>query len=229
MPARTAAGYLTITSVSNVPTAIAEHGHAIAAPALRELTCERLDSRARGTGVRHPGHPMMRRERDVDDPPSRSRCECQLMRGLSHVQHPLDIQPRDGAPPLRGDQLGGAEELPAGVVDEQVEPRVALEHSADHPPRVGTLANVADDRAHPLGLRPDHPANLSSSLSEHILPPPGNRHARAAARELERGRLAEPGPAAGDERARPIKHLAREDRRHGTADIWPNACLCPNA
>jgi hypothetical protein len=122
----------------------------------------------------------------------------------------LTIEPPARAPALRGDQLGRTEELPAGVVDEQVQSPGALQRLADKPARVVGLADVADQR---VNVAARDAGNLLGRLGEHVLAAPGDRHGCAATRELQRRRLAQSRAAARHQRRLPAKQSALEDRR----------------
>ena len=72
-----------------------------------------------------------------------------------------DVEPRDGAPALRLDRLGGREVLAAGVVDERVEAAAALEREADDPLGVA----VARGRRRRRRCRPSSAAVAASTSS----------------------------------------------------------------
>ena len=57
----------------------------------------------------------------------------------------VHVQPVHGAEPLRGDLVGGGEELAAGVVDQHVEAPVALGHGVEQRVDLLGLAHVALD------------------------------------------------------------------------------------
>ena len=82
--------------------------------------------------------------------PAPAGSERELERRLGHVQHALHVQPPHRPPALRRDQLRRAEELPARVVDEQVQAAVALEHRARS--AALRLAALADVARHPVDL-----------------------------------------------------------------------------
>jgi len=65
--------------------------------------------------------------------------------GVGHEPRTFEVQPHDGAEPLGRDRLGRGEELPAGVVDQQVDAAAALEdggHEALDVPLVADVARV---------------------------------------------------------------------------------------
>ena len=78
-------------------------------------------------GVDHPRHPVVRGEGDADDLPPSLRDEGLRRDRVGHVPGALDVELGDRAEALRRDRLGRGEELAAGVVDEHVDPAVALE------------------------------------------------------------------------------------------------------
>ena len=92
-------------------------------------------------GMDHARHPIVGREGDADDLAAALRDERLGRRGVGHLPGPLHVQLDHRAKALRRDRLGRAEELAAGVVDEQVEPPVALEEAVEE--RVDRLL-VAD-------------------------------------------------------------------------------------
>src|SRR5206468_3079491 len=79
------------------------------------------DGGAGGAGVDHPGHPIVRREGDADHLSPALRDERPRRRGVGHLPGALHVQLDHRPKPLRGDRLGRAQELAAGVVDEDVE------------------------------------------------------------------------------------------------------------
>ncbi len=137
--------------------------------------------------------------------------EREVVGGFGHVEHAFDVQPPHRPPALRHDQLGGAEELAAGVVDEQVELSAALEHLADHAPGIVALADVALDDAHVPHGDSNGRGDLLGGLREHVGAASGDRHRGAAARELERGGLTQAGSAACHECNLAREHPGRED------------------
>ena len=81
---------------------------------------------------------------------------------------------------------------------------VALQRTRHHPLRLLALADVAGD---PVRRR----ADLRDGLLQHLAAAPGDHDRRAAARQLERGRLAQAGAAAGHERDLAVQQAGRED------------------
>src|SRR5262249_38279522 len=74
----------------------------------------------------------------------------------------------------------------------------------------GTLADVAGDPRATL-------AELGGGGFEHLGPAAGDHNLSAAARQFGRRRLAQVGPATGDDRATPLQRAVGEDARgrHG--------------
>ncbi len=145
-----------------------------------------------------------------------------LDRRLGHVQHPLHVQPPHRAPALGGYALGGGEVLAARVVYEDVQPAAPLDHRLDQPlASAGSRTSAATQSAGPLPSAPSVPAPAVMSSAQPTPAPisrtclvaassvsarrPAIVTARAAPRELDRGRLAQPRPAARHER-----HLAAQ-------------------
>ena len=188
-----------------------DHRDAVVGPGGGELAREPLDRGARGTRVRHAGQPVMRRERDVDDRPAAGRPHRPLGRRLGHAQRPVDVEAPHGVPALGLDRLGGGEVLAAGVVDEQIQPAVALEHGVHEPGRVGVLADVAGRRRAAL-------ADVGGCGLEDLGPPPGQHDVGATGRQLASRGPPEPGPSTGDQRRPSGQHVRAEDlggERHG--------------
>ena len=109
--------------------------------------------------------------------------------------------------PFGGDRLGRAQELAAGVVDQQVEPAVPLDHAVEE--RVDGLV-VADVEG--LGLGRCRPRlDRRDRLLERLGAAPAADHRRAQPGELERGRPAEPRARAGDDADLPVEQPWGED------------------
>ena len=118
----------------------------------------------------------------------------QLVGGLAHRQRAADVEPVDRVPALGRDPLGRNEVLPAGVVEQDVEPA--------HGDRARPGRSARRHRDSRMSPRPRSSARRSrppprSSTSARR---PGDHHPRAAARELGGRRLPEVGAAAGDQR-----------------------------
>ena len=124
-----------------------------------------LDGGPRGAGVDHPGHAHVRRDGDAHDLAAPLRDE-RLGRGrVGHLPGALDVELDHRAEALRRDRLRGAHELPAGIVHQQVEAAVALEHPVEervHSPR---RRGCRAARASALPPAPATSATISSSGS----------------------------------------------------------------
>jgi hypothetical protein len=101
--------------------------NAVVRPVPRKLARDRLDDGASRARVGHGGHSVVRGDGHVYDRPPAGGPHRQLVGGLAHRQGASDVQALDRAPALRHDRLGGDEVLAAGVVEEEVEPAVAIE------------------------------------------------------------------------------------------------------
>ena len=143
----------------------------------------------------------MRRERDVDDGAATCREEGQVGGEPRHALRRPDVEPRHRPPALALDRLGGSEVLAARVVDERVEPAAALEREAQDPLGVGGLAHVARDVME---------VELRRGRGQHLLAPPADHYLGAAAAQLGRGRLPEPGSAARDQHGAPRERAVGE-------------------
>src|SRR3978361_790912 len=112
--------------------------------------------------------------------------------------------------PFAAISSAGPNTLPAGVVDEQVEPPVALEHGADHPPRIAGIANVTDNRAH-LGAHAHAPPHAPPRRAPP--PPAGTRRPPAPPRPPRpSSRQAPPPPQAREPRQQPQRAHPRAAR-----------------
>jgi len=186
-----------------------DDGDASLAPFLRELTGEPLDRGARRARVHHRRHPVMRRDRDVDDRPSGGP-EAVLHDGARHLHRPVDVQPHDGPPPLCRDVLRRDEVLAARVVDQHVQPPVALHGRLDDALCVRRLADVTgNDGAALADLLGGSLENLGAATGDHDRPSAGD--------DLERRRLPQVRPATGDQDDPSRERTGGEDlrgRRH---------------
>ena len=226
------------------------HGDAAIGPAIRQFAGQCLDRRPRRAGVRHAGHAVMRGQGHVDDPaptsapgrrPTRAllgspgiprsphehvllvySAHAQLDHSLGHVQHPVHVQPPHRPPALGDDGLGGSEVLASGVVDENVQPAMALDRCTHEPLGFPALAHVPRNpvdlthspiahtppttRAHADLRDPIHRGlagrrvDLRHRAFQHLRAPAGNHDPCSAPRELDRRGLAQPRPAAGHQR-----------------------------
>jgi hypothetical protein len=118
---------------------------------------------------------------------------------------PLDVELHHGAKALGGDVLGGGEELAAGVVDEQVDPAVALQRLVDQTLHLIILADVAsvgaDASVGPQG----------GGLDQRLGTAAGDNHLGTQRGELQRGHAAEPRSSAGDDRDLAVENAVAED------------------
>ena len=113
------------------------------------LLRQRLDRGARGSGVGHGREPLVGGDGDVDDRPA-GRAHGQVVGGLGHRQRPGHVESLHGVPSLGGDGLGRDEVLAAGVVEQEVQPAVALQRPGDDRLSPGALADVARHPRAPL-------------------------------------------------------------------------------
>ena len=103
---------------------------------------------------------------------------------ISHV--PSTFRRMTVRKPFGRDVLGGRHVLAAGVVDEQVDLAVALEHRVHERLDLVLLADVA-------GVCLDAPAvGLRRGLLQRLLAPAADHHSRAERRQLERAGAPEP-------------------------------------
>ena len=126
---------------------------------------------------------------------------------MGHQPGAGDVELDDGPEALRADRLGGAEELPAGVVDERVDAPVALEDPVDE--AVDGLL-VADVERLVLGLAAER-LDRGNHLRDRLLAPPAADDGRA-----EPARARAPSPCRGRYRRR---RRCRPGRRAGRAQI----------
>ncbi len=97
--------------------------------------------------------------------PARLRDERLGRRGVGHLPGALDVELDDGAKALRRDRLGGAEELPAGVVDEQVDAAVALERLRRTAPSTASSSRMSSGDASAV---PPGRSTSAASLLERL-------------------------------------------------------------
>ena len=137
-------------------------------------------------------------------PPAGRIASSTAVRAISSV--PPTFSRVTACQPFARDRLRRHEVLPAGVVDEHVEPAVALEAGAHDPLRVGRLADVAD---HEGGAG----ADLLGRRREHFLAAAGDHDAGAARGEFARGGLAETRASARDERHTFVQNAFRKHQQ----------------
>ena len=202
-------------SVSNWPAASAQslmpwRAHSIASVLIMFSTAARA-----APGVDHPGHAVVRREGDAQDLAAALRDERLGCRGMRHQPGSEDVQLDHRPESLRRDRLGRAQELAAGVVDEDVDSAVAIDHAIEH--RVDRLV-VAD--VHRLGLRrAAQRADGRRGFLDRLGAAPAADDGRSQAPELERGRPAKAGPGSR-KRRKPARRAGRA-RRCGSARARP--------
>jgi hypothetical protein len=159
---------------------------------------------ARRTGVRHRRHSVVWRDRDVHDRAGSGWPHRQAMGDLRHRQRAADVQPLDRTPALRGDPLGGHEVLAARVVEQQVEPAVAIQNRANDPLGFRSFADV------PAGVSAAF-TDLGDGVRQDLLAATGDHDRRAAAGQLGRGRLAQVRTPAGDQRDPAVEGVGCEN------------------
>ena len=120
---------------------------------------------------------------------------------------PLNVETHHGAKALRRDVLGQRHVLPAGVVHEQVDAAVPIEHPVDQSLHVLLLADVA------LGGLTASAVRSRRGLLERLEPASTHHHGRAARRQLQGAGAAEPAAAAAHDRDLTLKQARREDLR----------------
>src|ERR1700761_755128 len=127
---------------------------------------------------------------------------------MRHQPRPRHVQLDDGAEAFRRDRLGGREELAAGVVDEDVEPPVALQQAVEESVDRVLLADVE-------GLVPERPRQARGErlrLGQRLRAPTAADHGRPEAHQLERRLPSQAGARPGDDAHHPLeqtvpKHL----------------------
>ena len=183
-------------------------------PEARPLDRERphhvLDRGAGGARVDHPRHPVVRGEGDADDLAALLRDERLGRDGVGHVPGALDVQLGDRAEALGRDRLGRGEELPAGVVDEQVDPPVALERRRRPSPRPPPRRGCRRRRASALPPTASTAACVSSSGSSRRPQPTTVAPSRASSRAVSRPI---PLPAPETRQTMPVEQAGSEDPR----------------
>ena len=128
---------------------------------------------------------------------------------MGHQPGALDVELDHRAEPLRGDRLGRAEELAAGVVDEDVEALVALEHAVEEEPDRVLLADVELLVLEGAGQA----GGQLGGLGERLRPAAAADHRGAEAHQLERRLAAEAAARPGDHADLAIEQTCPEDPR----------------
>ena len=118
---------------------------------------------------------------------------------MGHQPSALDVEPLHGAKALGGDVLRGGEKLAAGIVDEQIDAAVTIEHAGDQGIHLGLLADVAGCRGDAILGR------QGGGLAQGLGTAATDLHRRAEGGEFDGDGPAKAGPAARHER-----HLAVE-------------------
>ena len=111
--------------------------------------------------------------------------------------------------PFGADRLGRAEELAAGVVDEDVEAAVALQQAVEEAADRLLLADV--ERLVLEGAR--QPGGELRGLGQRLLAPPAGDDGGAEARQLQRRLPPEAAAGAGDDADLPLEQTVSEDPR----------------
>ena len=124
-----------------------------------------LDRRPGGTGVDHSRHAVVRREGHVDDRPRLLGDEGLGRGGVGHQPGPGHVQFDHGAEALRADHLGRAEELAAGVVDQDVDAAVLLNDPVEEARRSLLRPGCRGSRYSKLPGSPSASSAVSSSGS----------------------------------------------------------------
>jgi hypothetical protein len=157
----------------------------------------------------------MWREGHVDDlAATRARDHRPGGDGVAHQPSALDVQAHHRPEALRRDVLGGGHVLPAGVVHEQVDLAVLLEHLVHERSDLVLLADVAGMGPHTT------PVARGGGLLERLGPAPAHHHARPERRQLERAGAPQPGAATADDRHLPVEQSWLEELRgHRRASV----------
>ena len=133
----------------------------------------------------------------ASSPAAARRAHRQLDRVPRHQLRTAHVEPRDRAPALRLDRLRRYEVLAAGVVDQHVEPPVALEAEPDDPlgvlrltdvagtwdaegPISSTAATSTDSRRPAITTRAPQAASSRAAALPRPVPPPVTRITRSS-------------------------------------------------
>ncbi len=162
-----------------------------------------LDRGAGGAGVDHSRHAVVGREGDAEHLAAALRDEGLGRGGVGHQPGALDVELDHSAEAFRGDRLGRGEELAAGVVDEDVEPAVALEHAVEE--AVDRLLVADVERLVLEGAR--KALRQPRGLGQRLLAAPAADHGGAEARQLQRRLAPEAAAGAGDDADLPVEQV----------------------
>ena len=220
-PSTTGFGYLVISvSVAKWPAARAvslmpKRAHSIESTRVRFSTAARAAEECA-----MPGSPWWGESVTLTILPPRASGIIALVATAWVISHvPSTFRRMHRAEALRRDVLGRRHVLAAGVVDEQVDLAVALEHGVDERLDLVLLADVAGARldAAAVGLR--------GGLVERLLAPAADDHLGAERRQLERGGAAQARAASADDRHLPVEQTGLEELRgHRRASVTPARC-----
>ncbi len=130
-------------------------------------------------------------------------------RRVGHQPGPLHVQLDHGAEAFRRDRLGRGEELAAGVVDQHVEPAVALEQAVEE--AVDRLLVADVQRLEVEG--PGHAGGELRGLRQRLLAAAAADHGGAEAGQLQRRLPPEAAAGAGDDADLPLEQVGLEDPR----------------
>ena len=200
------AGYLRSDTVSKRPSATATTDTPCCGVVGRQLASERLDRRAGRARVGHRWHPVMRRDRHVDDCAGARIAHRELVRRRGHRERPVDVEAVNGPPALRGEALGRDHVLAAGVVEQEIDAPEELDRRVHDLLRAGRVADVGGHPRAPL-------TDLGRRLLEQVGAPSRDHDRRTAAHELLRRAPAEVRSAPGDDRDAPFERAVDEDAR----------------
>ena len=143
--------------MSNRPSATATTAMPWAPYTGRKLAGDRLDRGSGRARVGHRGHPVVRRDGDVDDRAGAGVAHRELVRGVAHRERPVDVEAMDGSPALGREGLGRDHVLAAGVVEHEIEAAEAFERGPDDLLSAGPLADI--------GRRPEQRSPISAAAS----------------------------------------------------------------
>ena len=151
----------------------------------------------------------MRREGDAQDLAAPLWDERLGRCGMGHQPGAVDVEVDHGAEAFRADPLGRAEELAAGVVDEDVEASVALEQAVEEAADRLLLADV--ERLVFEGAR--QLRGQRSRLGQRLLAPTAGDDGGAETRQLQRRLPPQTAAGAGDRADLPLEETVPENPR----------------
>ena len=167
-----------------------------------------------------PGMPLCGREGDAEHLAAALRDERLGRRRVGHQPGPLHVQLDHRAEAFRADRLGRGEELAAGVVDEDVEPAVALQQAVEEPLDRLLVADVERLVLEGAGQAGGQPGGLR----QRLLAAPATDHGGAETGQLQRRLPPQAAARAGDQADLPVEQTVPEDARmsalsHGSASL----------